>query len=114
MFKCFTYISIDGRMTDVKNFNNPHHNVSNYSDINNVSNLDKSINSAISGAMSGSPEKRVDRSASIENKFLKVKKQSNSASTSSLLRQYRVSNNTNNSTSTSMSYMKRSPSFNQN
>ncbi len=110
-FRCFTFAPVENRI-DSKNFNNPHHNISNCSDINSFNNLDRSINSGISGAMSGSPDKRRDRSVSIENKFLKIKKQSNSASTSSLLRQYRMSNNTNSSTSTSLSYMRRSPSFN--
>mgnify|MGYP000396781237 CR=1 FL=1 len=110
-FRCFTYAPVENRI-DSKNFNNPHHNISNCSDINSFNNLDRSVNSGISGPMSGSPDKRRDRSVSIENKFLKIKKQSNSASTSSLLRQYRMSNNTNNSTSTSLSYMRRSPSFN--
>ena len=49
----------------------------------------------------------VDKSLTmnIENKFLKLKKQSNSSSTSSLLRQYKQSNISNNTTSTSINYL---------
>jgi hypothetical protein len=45
-------------------------------------------------------------SNNIENKFLKLKKQSNSSSTASLLRQYRQSSISQNSTTGSMSYLK--------
>jgi hypothetical protein len=44
-------------------------------------------------------------SNNIENKFLKLKKQSNSSSTASLLRQYRQSNVSLNSTNTSINYL---------
>lgn len=50
--------------------------------------------------------------SNIENKFIKLKKQSNSASTANLLRQYRQSNISQNSTSTSINYLnKRSASI---
>ncbi len=107
-------MNIEGRET--KNFNNPHVSINNISESynNNFSNLNNSINSAISGQTLSTPlGVRMDRSASIENKFLRIKKQSNSMSTSSLLRQYRQSNNSINSTNTSTGH-KRSTSINNN
>jgi hypothetical protein len=51
----------------------------------------------------------VDKSitANIENKFIKMKKQACSSSTSSLLRQYKNSNISQNSTNSSLNYLKR-------
>ncbi len=112
-FRCFTYYPAEGK--EQINFNNPHINISNclgsgYS-LNNFDNSTNLGNSTISGVgnLNASVENRVkmERSASIENKFLKIKKQSNSASTSSLLRQYRQSNNSQNSTGASVNYMNR-------
>jgi hypothetical protein len=45
--------------------------------------------------------------SSIENKMEKFKKQALSASTSSLLKQYRVSSNSNNSTGSTLNILKR-------
>ena len=53
-------------------------------------------------------ENKYSNLSGIENKFLKMKKQAaSSSSTSSLLRQYKMSNISNNSTSTSINYMHR-------
>ena len=92
-FRSFTYYPAEGK--EETSFNNPHLNISNclasgYS-FNNFDNSTNLGNSTISGLgnLNVSVENRVrmERSASIENKFLKIKKQSNSASTSSLCTQ---------------------------
>ncbi len=115
-FKCFTYFYLEGK--EEQNFNNPHNNISNISDVYSV-NMNKSLNLANSSVISGigtsssSPievKMRVDPSTNMENKFLRIKKQSNSSSTSSLLRQYRQSNVSNNSTNSSINVVKKSGS----
>jgi hypothetical protein len=92
-FKCFTYIYKE-ETQDIHNFNNPHNNIINISDIcsidmNRGMNLNMSIISKCTSSNNSVQHRiRVDPSILIENKFIKIKNQSNSASTSSLLRQY--------------------------
>ncbi len=103
---------------DIK-FVNPHANISNYNYPDNKDPFnklsDKGSSRDLSGPLSSSSvSQSLDRmkfsndknpSNNIENKFLKLKKQSNSSSTASLLRQYRQSNISQNSTSTSINYI---------
>ena len=105
-FKEFTFFSGVTDITEAPKdkFNNPHLNISNVTIIENtvlgISNLPSAnYNPTIESKKEKQP------SLHIEHKFLKIKKQSNSSSTSSLLRQYRQSSL--NSTSTSIGYLKR-------
>ncbi len=111
---------------DIK-FVNPHANISNYhypenKDYGRLPDKPSSREgpnslAGISGIInSPSMDQSLDRnkfsldknpSNNIENKFLKLKKQSNSSSTASLLRQYRQSNISQNSTSGSINYINR-------
>jgi hypothetical protein len=113
-FKEFTYFSgVTAFQEHPKvKFSNPHINISNCTIIENtnttvlgISNLPCAnlMNSSIHGTI----ESKKDKTPSLhmEHKFLKIKKQSNSSSTSSLMRQYRQSSL--NSTSTSIGYLKR-------
>ncbi len=104
-------------------FVNPHTNISNYNfspiNLNKEANLTPSVLSSrgSQGSLGYTKEPTSlllekmklandkNPSNNIENKFLKLKKQSNSSSTASLLRQYRQSNVSQNSTSTSINNM---------
>ena len=99
-------------------FINPHLNITNYgctpltqntltpsilSSRGSHSNVSKETTSILLEKMKLANDK--NPSNNIENKFLKLKKQSNSSSTASLLRQYRQSNVSLNSTNTSINYI---------
>lgn len=96
-------------------FNNPHMNISNISM--STTNLKKDCsfsylnNSQLENKNSVNSINQDNKNcnlSNIENKFLKMKKQAaSSSSTSSLLRQYKMSNISNNSTSTSINYLHR-------
>ena len=96
-------------------FSNPHMNISNISMSTTNLNRDCSLsylnNSSLENKNNTSSiniENKNFNLCNIENKFLKMKKQAaSSASTSSLLRQYKMSNISNNSTSTSINYLHR-------
>lgn len=115
VFKNYTYHNndiVEDNKPNLNCFKNPHSN-------NNHSRPGED-NSANRGSVHGrSLDDRIralERSPSqnMENKFLKMKKQSNSSSTSALLRQYRQSSNSP-STNTSLSYLhKRSGSSTSN
>jgi len=101
-------------------FNNPHLNISNLSMSTTNLNRDSSFclnQSSIENKNNIScinlDSNKACNLTSVENKFLKMKKQAaSSSSTSSLLRQYKMSNISNNSTSTSINYLhKRSGSI---
>lgn len=86
-------------------FNNPHLNISNIS-INNQMMTKENLHSVGNNLENKNSENKILLS-SVENKFLRMKKQSAcSSSTSSLLRQYKITNNSQNSTNTSINYLK--------
>lgn len=96
-------------------FSNPHMNITNvsmsttnlYKDCS-ISYLNNSSIENKNNLSSINIENKNCNLSSIENKFLKMKKQAaSSSSTSSLLRQYKMSNISNNSTSTSINYLHR-------
>ncbi len=116
-------------------FSNPHTSISNYGNVSvnmgnnmnsNLSNNNQHLNSNNQHLNSGRDSHRyyekgnrlsgIDRvseklernpSSNIENKFLKLKKQSNSSSTANLLRQYKNSSNTQSTTNSTINYLNR-------
>jgi len=130
IFKCFTFYNDGNKEETGKNknsnssytkdikFSNPHLNVSNYIVPNNnqslidlnryENNINKDLNQ--SGLINERNRSLIEKNPSnnIENKFLKLKKQSNSSSTANLLRQYKQSSISQNTTnSTTINYLNR-------
>lgn len=87
-------------------FKNPHLNISNEITNNSLISIKDSMSSLNSSNIENKMQREnISNISSIENKYIKMKKQSNlSSSTSSLMRQYKASNLLNNSSSSGLGF----------